>query len=588
MTGADVGATPEAREPSGGTWSRWQRRLGAGRQADYRFETHRAVAVITVVFTAAVHAWVGWTARGPVIVPDETGTLGAAHVLAGVEPSWLLAGSGFMPGLAIFVTPAWWLTSDPWVIYYCALAVVWVFSVLAIWPLARIAAHFGAAPHASWVMAAVVSLAPGRALLGNYAMAESLLTFAIAATIAVALQLTQKMTPTWGAVLGAAAGFTFLAHGRGLAVVVAVVVWSLVVLWRKWNVLAATLLSACVSVGAAWALYQWIVGALYWNDMRASNTLRGVSAGVMEIVAITSGMAWYAVAAWPAVAVAGLIIVCLSLRRRPVSLLVLLAAAAVYGAAAVQLVFPAQTALRLDLFIYGRYVDPLLVILAVIGLASLVRLRSWAFSGAIVLVTATVLFGFHVLTLPHVPVGGQWFDVHIAGVSHYFSRFNYANSLREPWELLSLATLGLTICFVALARIRAFLIVALGSYFAVLTAADDVVRVDPWNERGSKSESVASVAATLDPQYPIAFDYDFGAAINIYTYALNPTPLHVVNLDEEAPGTPYLYSSVNAEVPARDGAVPLAVRDGVGLVLWVYPGPEQDRLNELGLLAERE
>lgn len=552
---------------------------------DWTFAPPKWVATVSVFVVAAVHIYVAWGGRGPVVVPDETGNLGNAHTLAGIEPTWTLAGSGYMPGLGILIAPLWWLTDDPMMVFQGGLAIVVALAIALVWPLARIARHFGASSTGAVVVASIVALAPARSIQSNYVMSESLLALTTALVVLCSIRLVRNPSSvTLSVVFGLVGSLPFLAHGRGLAVTIAAGLW---LLWRartNWRVSAIALAALMVGTFVWFLLYEWIVERLYWSDNRVSNSLQGFGGTLTEMMANIGGLAWYAVAAWPAVIAIAVIYLIFRSRSEPVAQLIVILVAGVFGMAVVSLSDPNSTLERIDSYVYGRYIENGLVVLAVIGISTMVRIKSRSLSLLSLVGAVLAVVVFQALTVPIIPVGGVWSDLHAAGVSHYLSRYNYANDIAEPWLLLSFVTLVLTVGVLVLSRFRGVAVWVLGGYFLFLSVANDDFRVDPWDDRVRTTDTIRELVLPLNQKIPIYFDANYGRLVNIYNFALSPQELRVLDLGDLPEDVTYLVSSIEAEDPFASGALPLDQLSPNGLAVWVYPGPELDRLTREGVI----
>ncbi|WP_291377814.1 hypothetical protein [Demequina sp.] len=585
-----IEATLEAAPAHSRRW--WSTPLAwlSHREADLKFAPPVWLAGLSVLTVLGAYVFVAWTTEGPIFSPDEVGMVGAAQVIANGTTGWTLAGSGYMPGLAVLLAPAWWFTDNSFLVYHIGLAIGVALSVATVWPLSLIARRVGIASRpGAVVIASVVMLFPARTLPANYLLAESLLTLLTATTFVVAYALDRQATARNSALLGALAGLAFLSHGRAVALLVAAGIWMLIVAGKRWRLTLAFLASSgLVSLGS-WALYTYMTSQLYWRDERLKNTFdRFLSDTPADFLGSLAGSAWYAMAAWPALAVVGAFFVIKRGRRlNSPELLLGLALVTSVALSFVQLT-PGYnwTVPRLDLWIYGRYIDHLLTVLAVIGLAVLVRVRLRALPVAVLGASAAVGAAFMLFAVPRLPVGGLWVDAHVAGISHYLSEANYLDGQPEPWALLTLASVAIGTLLAVLGWMR-FVLPVVAILALTLTVVTDATRVDPRNDRTRISEEINDPHAVVPQDEAIAFSIDYGLRINFFAFAANPRRLVPVTLEEASEEYSAFYTGYQDETPAEYGAKKLASPFIYYYTsLWIFPGPLFDELDAQGLLLE--
>lgn len=562
------------------------------RSPDAAFAAPWWLAWISVGVVLATYVSIAWTSDGPLFAADEVGIVGASKVLAHGSAQWTLTGSGYMPGLSLLLVPAWWFTDDSFQVYQVGLAIGVAISVLTVWPLSLIARGMGIASRpGSVIIGSVVMLFPARTLAANYVVSEALVTLLTATTFAMALAYSRQVTARYGALLGVAAGASFLAHGRAIALVLAVGLWVIVVTGRKWRPLLAFSATGGAVATGSWLLFSWIADRLYWQDDRFGITFNGASSmNGVDMVAAAGGMAWYALAAWPAIGILGLIVVAKrGARRRGPEPLMLIALLTAVGLALVQLDLDAERGFpRLDIWIYGRYIDHLLTVLAVIGLATLVRVRHRASIPLVLASSMLVGLVFMLVTVPRIPVGGYWTDVHVAGVSHLLSEANFLESAAEPWLMITVATIVIGVLFAALGRLR-FAVPVLAVFGLALSLATDTTRVDPRDANSRVSPAINEPLGYIGDDARVAFNVDYGVRINFFAFSASGLPIVPVTLEEAAADYDAVYTGYEDASPAAFGAKVLAApRYYYGAVLWVFPGPLFDELAAKDLLIEND
>jgi len=539
-----------------------------------KFQPSVWVATLSVLVATAIHAYVAWTPDGPLISADEIGAVGNAATLAHGAPPWILTGNGYMPGMGSLLAPLWLLTDDPFLVYRGGLVIGVLLALAAIWPLALLARHVGVSnPAGAVTLAAVITIAPSRVVQSNYVLSEHLLTLVTAWCAVFAMRAATSGRLVHFCAVGALAGASFFTHGRGMAVVAAAGVWALLFVRRSWRASTLTILSAGVTSAAAFVLYRWITHQMYFRDLRVEETFfewwRHSGA---ELAGTFSGLAWYAMAAWPAIAIGGFGLMFKRLRRDRGLVFVLLCAGATVTLALIQLdkseYFGLQP--RIDAWIYGRYIDHILTIAAVIGLSILVRVRSRVVP-LVTVVTATAISGaFLLFTLPNLVVGGKWVDMHIPGMSFMLSTDNYAENRPEPWLLLVAIVFAFTVLVLAAARFRAAVLV-LALFWALLAVAFDTTSLDVREGYQRLRPEYSEVFKALPQGSTVDFDSRYSGDVNFYSFLAYPTKLELKSLDEAlADNDPYFMTSSSDERPAEIGAVREGERLGF-YVLWRLP-----------------
>ncbi len=180
------------------------------------------VPILAVAAAVMTHGVVAWGEAFPLLPFDEITMVGSSRVVAGQSP-WMLSDAGFMPGLAVLLAPAWWFTDDGLLVYRVGLWMTVALGLAAIWPLGELVVRTGFSRRAGVTIAAVVMIAPARALISNVMLSETALLLAVATLLVVADTFSRRPSVAHALALGAAMGATVLAHGRGVAVVVVAV-----------------------------------------------------------------------------------------------------------------------------------------------------------------------------------------------------------------------------------------------------------------------------------------------------------------------------------------------------------------------------
>ncbi|MDN4481684.1 ArnT family glycosyltransferase [Demequina muriae] len=557
------------------------------RSADYRFAPPPAIAAIAIAVVAAVHLYVAMGAAGPFFQADEVSMLGNARVIALGSADWQLAGAAYMPGLAVLLAPVWWLTSDPYVAYQAALLVGVALAVIAVWPLSRLARWAGATPTGSIVIAAVVMLAPARTVPSNYVLAETLLVITTSGCVLAAIRMQRRRSLGSALLFGFAVGSVVLSHGRGVAIALACGLWCLWWLTKDWRLaLVAGSVATATSLGAYGAL-RWVESELYYAGDRVGSTFRNPWQGFGEVLGVGAGEAWYAVVAWPAVVLVGGAL--LARRGRFDTVPALLGGMTALSLALVVIQVShdgvGSTFTRLDTWIYGRYLDHLFTVVAVIGLAALVRVRSWVLVASTLAAAVIIVTAFQFATVPRMVEGGYWIDVHIAGVSHLLSLDAIIEGRSEPWALFSLVAVVITALVLIASRIKYAGLLVLALLWVGISLANDASRVDPRDDYYRTNYRLGELLDSLPDNVPIGIDAQYPQSNNLITFWATPRPVGFVDISQGDPGVDVVLSPAFNPIPAEAGAWTVSGDYYGSFTYWVYPGSLFDDLSREGLLT---
>ena len=198
-------------------------------------------AVVVGVAVTAAHLVLTLFMQAPIVQPDELGYVDGARRLALGGPRPVTA---YYPGLSALLVPVWRFTLYPLSVWRSAL---WINSGLCgltaalTWALIPRLGFGSLRPGRRLLITALVSAYPAIVLYSNVSMAESL--FATGATGLVLMAVwcfhsldstTAAPSPARWMVLGLGAGLLTAVHPRGLAIAIAVVIVTAVVL-QPWH-----------------------------------------------------------------------------------------------------------------------------------------------------------------------------------------------------------------------------------------------------------------------------------------------------------------------------------------------------------------
>jgi len=388
----------------------------------------RLLAVVSVAAAFAANVYVAWSARWPSFPYDEVATLQMSRMLAGLDPSYAVGSAGYFPGWSLVIAPLWWLRDDPIAVYRLAIAVGVMIAVATIWPLSAVLRRWRLSGAQAVTAAAIVMALPARALQSDNVLSESLLFLLIVLLVLAATRLWERPTVLRAAVLALAAFAVFFTHLRMLPVLVALVIWLVLFLRRDWRIALVALPLVVAAAYAADELGRWLnelllgapptQGERFWDVLETMRPSLPARTGL--------GQSWsqllssFGVAAFGVVAVVTAVWRDLRRGRFGPAVLVFGAAAALFAGSVLSWATDAWLYLnewvRLDVWLYGRYVDPVAGLVIASGLALLLRRATtahfaWAF-GIILAVALPVLFW----VAPQAPTFGYVTPAHLPGV----------------------------------------------------------------------------------------------------------------------------------------------------------------------------
>lgn len=466
--------------------------------------------VIIRLVIAAPHA-------APLLIPDETGYLLGARLLAGGVAGDLSGFPLYPAGYSLLISPAFWISDDPTTVYRLVIAINSMvgafFLVLAYVALRRL--NVPRAP--AYVLATVTALLPSVTYYGLFAMADAVLPVVVLGWLLLVHSWIGGGRWAYGAAASAVAAYAYCVHSRGSVIVLAQAGLLLVVLWRRWAgkrdiaVVTAVLVAASA---AGWALNGWVKSRIYPDGIsplgdRLINRLTSLD-GLGWTLGLTAGKIWYLIVSSWGVAGVGLIAVGLVAVRRGTPratratawlVLVTLTGIALGSSAAV----PDEGSV--GNFAYGRYLCCLVPVLFMAGAVFAVR-GTPRTAARVVLTTAA-------LTLA--TAGIVWWHAGVRLSRSFFPVFDFpeVDFLTWSWDRLRLwlatgiALLLLTGAGLLVARSRrigppAVAAAFIGLNVGVVAVVTDRVTV-PWDRRLA---AVASLApAGLRPQDHVAVGY---------------------------------------------------------------------------------
>jgi hypothetical protein len=556
-----------------------------------------------------VNAWYAWPGRLPTWANDEGIPLLIAARLTGVAHSPPLIGLPYDIGWALVLMPSWWLGgADPHLVYRIALATTAVLGVALVMPLRRLAHLVGCQePSAVWVGAAL-ALLPARAVYASFALGETLVTLLLAWAAVYLVRFSRSYRAGDGVVLCLLSVATFLAHARSVALIGVVAVW-LAWLWRTRPGARISLIVLVVGSVAARLAATAVVTPLY-STIRVGDISASREQALLEssrallrpsTALIALGQPWYhAAASFGLFSVGAVVLVCTAAaeaRRREIGP-ALVWTGAVAGSSALTLVWLAGGVdlqpPRYDVFMYGRYLEPVLLPVLVVGLVTLIRGPRRAVVAATA-VSALLLAARVMLIGPALAGRDLGFVINLAGLQAYPSPAAGAVSAWAPGLVMlafpvvaSLASrwrygVGLTLGLLACAGLT-------------LGAAGVTKSVRPLAEQWNSACTLRDVvdALKVDRLYlDIAHADDDavdspGLVYDMFAwYCMAPVPMVWFDSRTDPLPSGFILQAPQFVAGQAAGARIVALDHVYSYALWLTPGARLDRLAAEGdLLAE--
>jgi hypothetical protein len=566
----------------------------------------RWVTWLWVAVSVAMHVIVAKDSKAVSFDRDEVGNLfNGIYVAQGAVPTELY-GSAYMPGLGVLLSPLWLVQSDPIWTYRAAIVIVTMLGIATIWPFARLAREWGATPRASLVIASVISLAPARILHTNNVLAEHLLVLCLAWLAALTFTLLRKRTVGAGLAFGAVAGATLWSHGRALPVVGVALIGLVVLAIRSPRAGVAGLAVMVPLCLAGVKVLRDITAAFYPFDQREQKLVSELFDNTpVDIIDALASQLWYVLAAWSVLVIAGVVALLARMgwaRARHTSAdpqgdadriaarWIGLGLAAGAGHAVLLLAGTEPAHLRLDIHVYGRYIDAYAPIVAVMGLVVLTRGMTRKLALVVSAYTVVTVTLFHFVTEPRIPTGGYWTSVHLYGIAYMMNPANIATEIRDPWWAITLLAVVLAAAITLAAwRGRVVLLAVVAGYFVFAALATDQGKLAEHEAGRRYIPLQATMVRSLPGPPPSAGDNAVdvvGLNMNRFAYYSYPAPWSSFT-ESQAPRPigDVLISSKDSQAAIDGGAWPLNGSLTGEVLVWVYPGELRDELDAQGRMA---
>ena len=546
------------------------------------------LAVSAVVVAVLVTAYAAADSATPILWNDEIGYLSNAQILSGSGEPRDLSGRGYYYiGWSFLLVPLWWISSDPDTVYRLAVGLSAAASLATIVPLALLGKRLGINGWISIAAAAVIVMGPARTVQGSLALAESFLTLLLALVAYGAVRFAQSPSIFHAAFVLFFSTWAFVTHGRMVAVLGAVAVWVAITRRRSWLSTGLVLVaSAALSLGS-FVLYRSLAERLYGAESNRESVGLARIFGIDPLAGAIAGAGqiWYLHIAWLGLAIAGVVLLVRSAvgevreRRLGGAGWALITLVGVFGVSVAWISTRiGEGTARLDMFTYGRYLDPITTVLAFLGLVwvlkGLTRRESVLVSS--VQAGSVVLFGLFAVFAVERPLDLSWVPTSVAGLLAYSWPFVTA-AAAPPWVLASVVGLVVAGGFLVLRARALILVVAIAIAFSAMSIVAEVRTMHPFFASWYSSFTLREVINELDPQ-SISFDTaglaDLNDTVsqNAYQFWLAPDALPVFDSTTDAPTTEYVIARKDWAGAAELGAELVAEDTGMfNNALWRLP-----------------
>lgn len=565
-----------------------------------------------------VQIYLLWGADHPSFPFDEVTMLQMARIIAG-EDAPLIRGAGYFPGWSVVIAPLWWFLADPQQIYVASLWVGLALSMATALPLAAVAGRMGLSKAQAYFAAFVVVALPAHAVQSDFVLSERLLFLVVACAALAVWRLHERPTAARAIVLGAVVAAAYFTHLRAITVVGATGVWLVLFAWRRWRIALIGIAALVASTAIAHVLGNAIAEAALGGPLGQQD---GLIAALKEstpvlILKIGFAQAWHQIVGSFGVAAIGLVGAIMAtwrqLRRWDAG-----PAMWVIGSVAATTIvsvisWSGTSALftdgwrRLDAWIYARYLDPVVGIVVLLGIALLItgarRIVAWWSLGVTAGVSAIVL----VFVAPIAATWGYVTPAHIAGVMPWYGllpdeRFEDGTALLPTftndnrfWLWASVCSLAIPVLMVLGRRTELAAALMLAVAATSGSIASDAATDDFHALEGVAPMGVATLQDAILAQGDVTAIYDWSCARDGHTNAVGENYYGwwlVPAVTERAETATMDTVDVDVVVGCVDweraeelDALEFPDAQGYQSAVWILPGALQDTLIDDGLLA---
>jgi hypothetical protein len=200
--------------------------------------------------------------KTPILIPDETGYLLSARLVAGGAAGDLSEWPLYQPGYPLLISPAFWLSDNPATVYCLVIAINSLVGA-SLLVLAYVALRRLNLPRVqAYLLATVTALLPSVIYYSQFAMADAVLPVAVLGWLLLVHSWIAGGRLGHGAAASAVAAYCYCRHSRGSIIVVVHAGLLLAALGRRWV--------GKRNVGVAAAIGSSVSGRRSWCPPRAS------------------------------------------------------------------------------------------------------------------------------------------------------------------------------------------------------------------------------------------------------------------------------------------------------------------------------
>lgn len=572
------------------------------------------MAVLSVLVLLVLNVIVAQTAIAPRAPWDEVAPLEMARRLAGRGPVTPMDSPGYNPGWGILLTPIWWFTQDPQTVYRAAIGVVIALAMLTVWPLSLLAKKMGLSTPQAVTAAALALSLPARTVNADYALAENLLALLIVCTALAAFSLWSRPGLLRVLLFSAAATGCYLAHVRGLAVMLAAAIWLVFFLLRDWKVALAGL----AFLAAGYVLVQFLVRVValpimlggFLQSERLFSKMSNLDPSLVARVAFEQTWAQLA-GSYGVIAVGFVGLAVLSWREVRgkrvgphgfvLGLFLIAFAVSVLGWAV-----PGPQG-RFDAQVYTRYIDPYALLLVVVALVMAFRVTKRSLLWVALALSALDVLVVYFRVAPWANTWGTMDGPANSAAVLAFTRWKTDSPFAHPlipsptnanafwfWGSLAVAVGFLTL--LVLRKHPGVLSVVLLLGFATLSLGANPSQAREYPASIATSvEKIEAASGTPDNTLPVNFDLScrgagatFDKALNWTGYWLSPRRVDAVESEKHGFDSPVVVSCRTWPRAKELGAYWVPGSDFETYRVWVLPGELQRSLQKDGLLRPAE
>jgi hypothetical protein len=452
----------------------------------------------------------------PLLLPDETGYLLAARLLAGGAVGDMSGWWMYDAGYPLLISPAFWLSDDPATVYRLVVAINSLVGA-SLFLLAHVALRRLNLPRAhAYLLATVTALLPSAIYYSQFAMTDAVLPAVVLGWLLLVHSWIASGRPGYGVAASALAAYSYCVHSRGTIIVLVHAGLLVAALWRRWvgkREIAAMTAVLVTGSAAGWALSRWVRTQIYPGGIKSlgdflSHRLSSLD-GLGWTLALAAGKIWYLIVSTWGVAGVGLVAVgVIAVRRdtpRATRTIAYLTLATLTGIAlASSAAVPDEG--TVGNFVYGRYLDCLAPVLFMAGAAFAVRS-----TGRTVIRAVLTTAGLTLAT------GGiVWFHAGDRLSRNFFPVFDFPEICFLTWNWSSLKLWSATCVALLLLALAALVIVEghrggllIAAAFIALALADMTVFTERVTQNVEKQFGAGTslAPAGLRPQDHVAVNY---------------------------------------------------------------------------------